>query len=110
MQMHSEPRFKNCAIAQSFEMSLGMREASSLLLAMRRVDLLQRLLASMNAVFAPAKHGLLSNQPSWGESAGTIWFCDRLPCRGQVHGAGHACKHAALLSQRSDMPHCRWRL
>src|SRR5262245_60023178 len=94
-QMHSKPPFRNYGIAKSFEMSLGTQRASSLPLEMRRVDLVQPLFACMRPASAPGKHVLLSNQPQCRERTSAIWFCDRLPCRGQVHGAGHTFQHAA---------------
>ena len=42
-------------------------------------------------------------QPLRREGAGAVWFCDRLPCRGQVHGSGHAGEHEALLPSCANM-------
>ena len=49
-----------------------------------------------------------NNQLLQHEGAGAIWFCDRLPCRGQVHGPGHAGEHEALLPRRANLPDGGW--
>ena len=58
----------------------------------------------IESAFPRVKTRSAKNQPLQRESAGAVWFCDRLPCRGQVHGSGHTGEHETLLSEGPNLP------
>ena len=55
-------------------------------LATQRVRFAKTLRSSIENAFRRMSTRSAKNQPLRREGAGAVWFCDRLPCRGQVHG------------------------
>ena len=86
--------------------SLAMKRRT---IAMQRVRSPTHSRSFIESAFRRVRTHSANNQLLRREGAGAIWFCDRLPCRGQVHGPGHAGEHEALLSRCANLPDGRWR-
>ena len=59
--------------------------------------------SSIENAFRRVRTRSANNQPLRREGAGALWFCDRLPCRGQVHGPGTL---ASMRHYCPDVPIC----